>query len=192
MIPARGVKRLTGERLYARDVRQLGLAEHTRRCDHEARADPLSSLRVDLPHVLFLVEGGRGDLRVQLDAVPHAVLVGAVLGVRLQLAPGRVDPRPVTPLLEGELVAERGDVDCDAGVGVPVPGAPHAVGLVEDEEVLEAGAIELDRRADAREAGADHDDLMVHCGLHRPHLGFYPSRSASYYRCAVQTINVRL
>src|SRR5204862_7303939 len=103
-------------------------------------------------------------LGFEADAVAHAVLVDAVLGVGLQLLPGRVDARPVTALLKGELVAEGGDVDGDPRIGVPVPRAAHPVALLEHDEVPEARLVELDRRPYPRKAGADHGDLVIDRG----------------------------
>ena len=92
--------------------------------------------------------------------------VDAVLGVRLQLVAGRVHARPVGPLRVGELVAERRDVDLDAGIAVPVPGAADAVAGLEQDEVLEARAAQRDGRADAREPGADDRDVDIGLGGH--------------------------
>ena len=88
VVPARRVHRRTGERLDARDVGQLGLAEDAGRADHVAGADLLAVGGVDAPDVRLLVERRADDLRVQADAVAHAVLVHAVLRVCLELAPG--------------------------------------------------------------------------------------------------------
>ena len=97
------------------DLGRLGLAEDARGADHEARGDALAAPRSPSRQALRLLVEARADHpRVQADAVAHAVLVDAVLGVRLELVPGRVHARPVAALLEGELVAERGDVDRDA------------------------------------------------------------------------------
>ena len=47
------------------------------------------------------------------------------------------------------------------GIGVPVPGAADAVALLEQDPVANPGLVELDRRADAGEAGSDHRDLEI-------------------------------
>ena len=51
-----------------------------------------------------------------------------------------------------------------------MPGAPDTVPGLEHDEVAEAGLVELDRRPDAREAGTDHDDLVVHCDIRSIHM----------------------
>src|SRR5262249_27244542 len=107
------------------------------------------------------VERRRHDARVQAQLGPHAVLVHAMLGVRLQLAPGGVHARPVRALLERELVAERRDVDGDARVRVPVPRTTDAVALVDHEVVGDAGGAEPDRGPDPREPRPDDGDLVI-------------------------------
>jgi hypothetical protein len=92
------------------------------------------SERPSRPAVRRVVEGPGRDPGVEPDPLAQVVLVDAVLGIGLQLAARRVDARPVGALLEGELVAERGDVDTDARVGVPVPGAADAVALLDQQE----------------------------------------------------------
>lgn len=47
------------------------------------------------------------------------------------------------------------------GVGVPVPGAADVVAGLEDDEIVEAGPGQFDRRSDTGETGADHHDLVV-------------------------------
>jgi hypothetical protein len=74
---------------------------------------------------------------------------------------GRVDARPVRALGEGELVAERRDVDGDPRIRVPVPRAADPVARLDDEVVVDAGVVELDRRAEAAEAAADDDRLVL-------------------------------
>ena len=170
MIPARRVHGRAGEGVEARDLGRFGLAEHACRADHVSRGDLLAVRGLDVPRVGVLVEPRPDHLGVQPDAIAHPVLVHAVLRVGLELRPRRVHARPVAALLEGELVAEGRDVDRDPRVGVPVPGAPDTVPRLEHDEVAEAGLVELDRRPDAREAGTDHDDLVVHCDIRSIHM----------------------
>jgi hypothetical protein len=88
-------------------------------------------------------------------------VVHAALGVLLELVARRVGLRPVVALFERELVAGRRDVDADARVGVPVPGAADAVAGFEQDRVVEPGLVELDGGADAGEPGADDRYLVI-------------------------------
>jgi hypothetical protein len=160
VIPARRVHSGAGERLDPRDLGRLRLGEYSCRADDEARGDGLAARRLYPPGPRLLVERGSNDLGAQPDAITQPVLLDAVLGVRLQLIARCVHARPVGTLLEGELVAERRDVDRNPGVGVPMPRSADAVALLEHEIVMEARLVELDRRPDAGEAGADDDHLM--------------------------------
>ena len=48
-----------------------------------------------------------------------------------------------------------------------MPRAAEAVARLDDHVVVDAGLVELDRRADAGEAGADDQDLVVgNVGVH--------------------------
>src|SRR5262249_53923151 len=154
----------------AGDVGGFRLAEDAGRADHVAGVDAPAARGLDAPQVRVLVERSANHPGVQPDAVAQAVLVDAVLRVRLQLAPGRVHTRPVAALLERELVAEGGDVDGDPRVGVPVPGASHPVSLLQHHEVREPGLVELHRGPDAREAGADHNNFAVNCDIRSTHI----------------------
>ncbi len=51
-----------------------------------------------------------------------------------------------------------------------MPSAPDAVPGLEHDEVAKAGLVELDRRADAREARTDHHDLVVDCDIRSIHM----------------------
>ncbi len=165
MVPSGGVKGGSCEVFDARDVRRLGLGENAGGVDHEAGRQLFTVRGGEAPDVLGLVEGRGLDPGVEADPRADAVAVDAMLGVVLELRARRVDARPGRPLLEGELVAERGDVDADARVGVPMPGSPDAAALLDDQVVVDPGLSQLDRDPDAGESGADHDDLVVGLGL---------------------------
>ncbi|CAB4958103.1 unannotated protein [freshwater metagenome] len=161
VVPAGGVHRRAREVVQARDGRDLRLVEDAGGADDVAGEQRLGVLELDAPEVAVLVERRGRDAGVQADPVADAEAVDAVLRVGLQLAARRVDPRPARPLPVGELVAERRDVDRDAGIRVPVPRAADAVAGLEHEDVVLAGVLQRDRGADAGEAGADDDHLVV-------------------------------
>ena len=161
VVPAGGVHERAGEAVEPVDVRRLGLGEDAGGADHVAGGDGPATGAAELPEVGLLVEGRAGDLGVQHDALAQAVAVHAALGVVLELLAGRVGLRPVVALLEGELVAGRRDVDADARVGVPVPGAADAVAGLEQDRVAEARPVERDGGADAGEPGADDRYFVI-------------------------------
>ena len=90
VIPARAVHGLSGELVDAGDVGRFGLTEHSRGADHVARREALAARRAQLPGVCLLVERRTRHFRIQADAIAHAVLVDAVLGIGLELAARRV------------------------------------------------------------------------------------------------------
>ena len=161
MVPARGVHGDTVEGVDAVDVGRLGHGQHAAGVDHESCGDLVAGVELHPPQRPLVVELDGQHLGVEPDLRPDAVLVGAVLGVGLQLAAARVGSRPVRPLLERELIGKRRNVDGDTGIGVPVPRAADVVTGLDDEVVVEALLIELDRGADAREPRADDQAVVV-------------------------------
>src|SRR3954451_2868900 len=161
VVPAGGVHHDPCVVVDARDIGFLRLGEHAGRADDVAGGERLAVGRLEAPDVVVLVEDRTLDPPPQPQPRAQAVLVDQILRVGLQLVARRVDARPVRALVEGELVAERRDVDGDARIRVPVPGPADALSLLDDDEVVEAGLVEFDGRADAGEPGPDHDDLVV-------------------------------
>ena len=161
VVPAGGMERRAGERLNAGYVRQLWVREDAGRVDHVARDDLVPLTRRERPGVRLLVEGRAGDADAEARLRGQPVPVGAVLGIGTQLRAGRVGARPVGPLLERELVAERRDVDGDPRVGVPAPGPAEAVVVVDDQVVADAGLLEADRGADPGEASSDDEHVVI-------------------------------
>jgi len=135
------------------------------------RGDRLAAVGLEQPHVRFVVERRADDPGGEAQARSHPVLVDAQLGVGLELVARRVDPCPVGPLLERELIAEGRNVDGDAGIGVPVPGSADTVARLHQQVVVEAGCGELDRRADPGEPRShDHDLVIRHTDTHGIHI----------------------
>jgi hypothetical protein len=92
------------------------------------------------------------------------VLVDDVLGVGAQLGLLGVHPGPGVGL-GGDRVERGGHVDGGAGVGVLAPGAAHEVAALEDADVGDAAAQQVDGRDLAAEAAADDEHRRdVHPG----------------------------
>jgi hypothetical protein len=137
------------------------MREDARGVDDVTRCDLLAARGDEAPDVPVLVKRGAVDARGEADLVVQPVLRGTVLRIGPQLGAGRVDARPVRTPLERVLVAERGDVDGDAGVCVPLPRPAERVARLDDPVVADPRLREADRHADAGEAGPDDEDLVV-------------------------------
>jgi len=159
VVPACAVKGCPRERLDALDVRQRGMVRHSRRGDHEV-ADVGSSVReIEVPAPVL--ECTSRHFLAELDAGSDLVAVGHLLEVGPDLCPGC---EAVVPLgVEGEEVAvEVGrHVARDARVGVLPPRPANPVALLVDDEVLEAGVAQADRRKDARHPRPDDDEPEI-------------------------------
>jgi hypothetical protein len=163
VVPPGRVHRRAREVADPRDVRQLRLGEDPGRPDDVARRDRAAVRGRQAPEVRVLVPLGARHGGGQPQPGPQPVVVDELLGVGLQLVARRVHARPRL-LAERELVAERRDVDLDAGIAVPVPGAADPVAFLEQDEVLDARSLDRDGGADAREARADDRDVDVRRG----------------------------
>src|SRR5205823_5653986 len=116
---------------------------------------------VEAPQLRAGIPGARGDLALEADVGPQAVLVGEIVDVGLHLRSAGEHPRPIRLQLVGELIGETGDVDADARVGVVAPGAPDIGSPLENDEVLDPGAPQGCAHAEAAEAGPYDRDLVV-------------------------------
>src|SRR5690606_21280061 len=190
VVPAGGVQHLAPEGFDPVDVGHDRALERPDGVDDVASGDLAGSIRVldgDTPQVVGLLEGHGGDRGVEPHPGAQVAPLDDVLGIGQQLRAGREDPRPTAALLVAEAVHERGDVHGDARVAVGPPRAAGTVPLLEDHVVLHAHGLELDRRPDAAEAGADDDDVVVGHGrercarrwAHRPTLA--PRRMRFWY-----------
>ena len=128
--PAAGVVRRALEAVDAREVRRVRRRQAAGRHDAERAETSVAALGRDRPAPRRLVEGGRGDARVELDVAAQVEAVGDVVEVAQDLGLRRVALGPLPLLLElvGEPVGvlQALDVAARAGVAVPVPGAADA------------------------------------------------------------------
>src|ERR1700753_4303233 len=91
----------------------------------------------------------------------RVVLVAQVRGVALDLDARRKEPRPARVGLEPVRVRGGRDVHSDTRVMVDVPSAAEVILAVENDEVVEPEALELDRSADAAETRTDDDGVKT-------------------------------
>ena len=110
--------------------------------------------------LLVGVPRGVADLGAEPDAVDHAEALGRLAEVGEDLGLRRVGLAPLGVRRERERVEVARDVAAATGVSVVAPRAADVLGPLEDD-VVEAGALEGDRGAEAGEAGADDGDLVV-------------------------------
>ena len=158
MVPLRGVEDGAGEGIEAGHLGQLRLVPgarggHQETCGERA-AGGLDAPAVALPPAVGHLRGEPGH---PLEAVTGRDVAQVAEDLRL---PGE-GPRPAGVGGEGERVQRRGHVAGTARVGVRPPRTAEGVGLLQDQQVGDAGFPEPDRGADAGRAAADDDDLMV-------------------------------
>ena len=159
VVPARRVHRRACEVVGAgdrRDRRGVQLA----RGEHDGVGLPAAPvLRLDRPGHRRLVEPDRGHQHGRHEHLVDARTRFATPWRYSRIsALRRAQPRPVAALGERERVQVARDVARRARVAVVEPGAADLRRAVEDHDVGDAVAAELDRRGDAAEARADHDD----------------------------------
>ena len=157
VVPLRRVEDLALEVLHARE---LGITRDVQSTDagHQGPADVLGSVAGrDQPRLALLVVLGAGELHAVVHVVADLVLVRAVAQVVVDLALLGEQPRPVRVLLERERVHQRGHVAGASGVGVVPPGSAEVAVLLQHDEVIDTGLLELDRHAETGEAGSDDD-----------------------------------
>ena len=152
VVPLGGVEGGALEALEALKVRLRGNVEAADAGDEEAGGELLLAVRSladAVPQAGGLVPLSRDGAEAETEVRADAVLVGHAFEVVADLLLGRVHLGPVRVLLERERVHMRRDITGAAGIGVLAPGARDRVGLVEDDEVLDARLLELDRCSDA-------------------------------------------
>ena len=161
VVPAGGVEERAAEGLDALDLGQPRLGEAAGRGDEGPGGD-LAGRRTDLPALRRRRPRRRARARCRRRCAPVTPYsLGDALEVGLDLGLRGVRRRPVGVAGEGERVELAGDVAARAGVGVVAPGAADVVGLLDDHEVGLAVLGELDRCAEAGEAGPDDQVVDV-------------------------------
>src|SRR4029077_9833958 len=127
MRPFAGVIDRALEILAAFERDMVGRREAAYRHDAEFGRHAVAAIGRDAPAFVALVEGRRGNARVEQDMPAQVEAVGDVIGVAQNLRLRRVLLRPI-PLLvelfgERERILHAFDVATRAGIAVPVPGA---------------------------------------------------------------------
>ena len=162
-VPAGRVQLAALEVVEPRDVRPTHLGQRAGAADKEAGEDlpmALGPLRVQRPPAFGVVKARGHDLHAQPQVRTQAVLVSAMRHVGLDLRRGCKALAPVRVGLEAEAVERRWHVHMRAGVSVVPPGAAHAGLLLQDEEVVQPGALELDAQAQPGHAGPQDHHVM--------------------------------
>ena len=156
VVPAGRVEDLALEAVDAVDVGQPRLGEPAGAGDERGGGDLAAVGEPDPPVLLLLVPRGVLDGGAEAEPVEDAGPRGDLAQVGVDLGLGRERARPVRVGRERERVELARHVAGRPGVGVVAPGAADVVALLDHEEVGLAVLVELDRRAEAGEAGADH------------------------------------
>ena len=102
----------------------------------------------------------RDDFIAEAKVRDDAVLDGDLFEIGMDLVTGREHPGEVRVRRERVRIDVRRHVTCDAGIGVLAPSAANAIGLLETDDVGDAGLAQLDHREDPGHAGADHADAQ--------------------------------
>jgi hypothetical protein len=169
VIPARRVKRRTGETLAPRNVRKERFVEKARGADENIRNVRIALGGLDVPATVG--EPRCDDLLVEADEFGEAAGARHLLDISPDLGGRRIFARPVIVGLERKLVLARQDVDKEAGKGIVSPGAADLAGLLIDGEI-DPSALQRLGHEQPRYARAGDDNakfaISHHTSLYRP------------------------
>ncbi len=154
------------EARQAWNVRQVGRGQAAHGRDQEMRAVALAGVGLDQPAVGRRVVAGGSDPRLQADVGPQCVAIGHVVQVAQDLGLSRValGPLPLAHqiLVEEILVGVALGVAARARIAIPVPGAAHAVGGLENQRLHAEMVAQAQQLVHAREACADDQGVDLH------------------------------
>ena len=123
--------------------------------DQDVGLDLVAAGNLQPPAARLLVEGGTFDVAAETGLVEHAEAARDALEVGLDLVAWREASRPIGVGSERQRVQMRRDVAGGARIGVGAPDPAEPVAALEDHEVVDAAARELDGGGDATEAPSD-------------------------------------
>jgi hypothetical protein len=155
------VEDLALEVLQSLDRRHRGHVQRTRGHDEVTAVDGVAGLGADGPAPGAVIEVRLADLLPEADEGAQAVLVRHIQDVVVDLAPVGVAVRPVRLGGEGEGIQVGLHVAGRPRIGIEVPGAADVLALLQDDKVIDARLAQLDRLAQATEAGAQDGDFHV-------------------------------
>src|SRR5689334_15545231 len=155
VIPARRVKRQTGETLAPRNIRKERLVEKAGRADENIRNIRVAFSRLDVPATVG--EPRRHDLLVEADEFCEVAVARHLFDIGPDFGGRRIFARPVVVWLERKLVLAREDVDKEAGEGIVPPGAPNLAGLFINCKI-DVGALQRLGHEQPRHARAGDDN----------------------------------
>ena len=144
------------------DARQFRLLQIAVGHRDEAGADGVAVIGRDDPAQKFGVPADLMDLGLQADVAIQVVMFGDALAVREDLwALCVLLGWDVAQLLEQRHVHVRLDIAGDTRIPIPVPGASHIGGLVDQPDALHAQFPEPGPDQKPAEAGADDRDVHL-------------------------------
>jgi hypothetical protein len=160
VVPTRRVEGLALEGVEPLDVGDGRLAQRAHAADHDVRGvRPLRGL--DAPQLRVVVPAHLLDLVAEADVGQDAVVLRALAQVGEDLGLRREQPTPIGVGRERERVEVRLHVAGAARIGVVAPGPAHVGRALQDHEVIDAGLLEQDARAETRKAGPCNADVHV-------------------------------
>ncbi len=172
--PLAGMEGQSFEGIAARDIRHVDGRQAA--CRHHAERCLIAfpAIRYDGPPAFLIIECGRNDPGVQLDAVAKTELVGDVIHIAQNFGLGRIAFRPVPFLLQllGKLIGIFHAFDIAAGTGITVP-VPRAADFRPGFQHLHVQTLisQPVQQVQSRKPGADDDNVqrigigpLHHCG----------------------------
>lgn len=159
--PPCGVEGGADEQVPSRELGDDRLGELADGRDEDVGLQLLAVRRTHRPGRGRVGPPGRGDGDAGAHVPADARLLGDAADVGVDLGLGRVAASPAGVGGERPGVERGGHVARSARVGVVSPDAAHVVRALEDGEIGEAGAQQLDPHAQAAEPGTDDDDART-------------------------------
>ena len=165
MVPARAVEQRALEFVHAgdvgigRNIQQSGGADHGIGVFDTGFA--ILATDGDIPQSCLPVPDRRNDLLIEPDMIGDTHLGIAFFDISLDFVATREIVIPVRFHAERIGIEMVGCIDCDAGIGVFVPGATDVVVLFYDDIVI-ARFLQFCAHGNAGKAGADYENTK--CG----------------------------
>ncbi len=158
VVPFGGVEGGTGEGVDAGDVRHRRTRELAHRRNQDVGGEGFAAGGAHLPDTARGIEFRIGDLDAEADLARQIVLLGDRAHVRVDVALLGKAARPVGFGFERPRVQRGGHIAGRPRIGVLTPDTAQIAGLLDDGEIVDTGALQFQRHAEAGESGADDHD----------------------------------